>query len=250
MRPYRKALTLPLTIAVMFITASVQADTWSSLPDAGAAPEVRSSAEAVPVIAPSTSGHANQLLFSEIELLKQEVQSLQGRLEEQAHELNKLKGEQKERYLDLDRRIGQLMTSGASNSEAPGSDSQGKSDYDAAFQLMKERKLNEAIVAFSQFLQSFPKSSLVVNGYYWMGQIYYKQANLDEARKAFTFVKNQFPKHAKTPDSKYKLGVILHRLGDDIKSKEILREVLGQHGNSASARFAEKYLKENFPPKS
>jgi len=248
MKLYRKALTLPLMVAVVFITASAQADTWSSLPSA--APDTQNSAKAMPVSAPSSAGHANQLLFSEIELLKQELQSLQGRLEEQAHELNKLKGEQKERYLDLDRRIGQLMNSGANNSTAPGSDLQGKSDYDAALQLMRDRKLDEAIVAFTQFLQSYPKSSLVVNGYYWMGQIHYKQVNLDEARKAFTFVKNQFPNNAKTPDSKYKLGVILHRLGDDIKSKAILREVVNQHGSSASARFAEKYLKENFSPSS
>lgn len=251
MTVYRKLHALPLMASVILFTASSQADTWSSLPSANV-PAAQSNAKEVPVRAPSSSGHANQLLFSEIELLKQEIQSLQGRLEEQAHELNKLKKEQKERYLDLDRRIGQLVTLGVTGNAptADGSDLDGKSAYDAAFQLMKARQLDEAAVAFMQFLQNFPKSSLVVNGYYWMGQIYYKQANLDEARKAFTFVKNQFPKHAKTPDSKYKLGVILHRLGDDIKSKEILREVVSQHGTSASARFAEKYLKENFSPSS
>ena len=245
----RKLHALPLMIAVISITAYSQADTWSSLPSANT-PVAQGAVNEVPVRAPSSSGHANQLLFSEIELLKQEIQSLQGRLEEQAHELNKLKKEQKERYLDLDRRIGQLVASGATgNAVSPeGGDLDGKPDYDAAFDLMKARKLDEAAVAFMQFLQNFPKSALVVNGYYWMGQIYYKQANLDEARKAFTFVKNQFPNHAKTPDSKYKLGVILHRLGDDIKSKEILREVVNQHSSSASARFAEKYLKENFSP--
>lgn len=243
-----KNYVLPAVLAAVFVAAAAQADTWSSLPSSTSG-VTKVPPEAARVPSPST-GHANQLLFSEIELLKQEVQGLQGRLEEQEYELNKLKNEQKERYLDLDRRIGQLLSSGGNNLAPQVGGTQGKSDYDAAFQLMKSRKLDEAVVAFTLFLQNFPKSSLVVNGYYWLGQIYYKQTNLDEARKAFTFVKNQFPNHAKTPDSKYKLGIILHRLGDDVQARDILREVVRQHAESASARFAEKYLKENFSPSS
>ena len=239
---------LPAGLVLMLVGVSAFADTWSSLPSQSAPASVN--ATPASISKPASTGHANQLLFSEIELLKQELQNLQGKVEEQAYELNKLKKEQKERYLDLDRRLGQVLSSDAKSGSVPvvNGDTQGKSAYDAAFQLMKERKLDEATLSFKQFLQGHPKSSLVVNGYYWLGQIYYKQANLDEARKAFTFVKNQFPDHAKTPDSKYKLGVILHRLGDDIQAKAILREVVSQYGDSASARFAGQYLKENLAP--
>lgn len=239
---------LPLVVIGMFAGVSVQADTWSSIPDAAkSASKASSEAQEAPVDLNSAAGsYANQLLFSEIELLKQELQKLQSKVEEQSYELNKLKNEQKERYLDLDRRVGLLLSSGV---KAPqlNSDVQGKSNYDTAFELMKGRKLDEAVVAFKEFLQLHPKSSLVVNGYYWLGQIYYKQANLDEARKAFLIVKNQFPDHAKAADSRYKLGVVLHRLGDDVQAKSLLQAVVKQYGDSASARFASKYLKENFP---
>ncbi len=231
-------------ILAAFISAAnilpIQADTWSSLQNSKAEPTVK--AVTPP---PVQSSSATQLLFSEIEVLKLEIQSLQSKVEEQGFELQKIKKEQKERYLDLDRRMGQMLKPEALV-PVVSLGGQGKSSYDAAFQLMKERRLDEAALAFKTFLQQFPKSTLVVNGYYWVGQIYYNQAKLDEARKAFTIVMNQFPDHAKTADSKYKLGVILHRLGDTVKAKKLLSSVVKQYKKSSTARFAKQYLKENF----
>ncbi len=218
---------------------SVQADTWSSLPQT----QPKAGIEA-PKSVPTNS--SAQLLFSEIEVLKQEVQTLQARVEEQGNELRKIKKEQKERYLDLDRRLGQVLNKASAPTLSDKKSAQGKLEYDAAFGFMKNKQLANAAVAFKDFLNQYPKSSLVVNGYYWLGQIYYNQVNLDEARKAFSIVINQYPNHAKTSDSKYKLGVILHRLGDTVKAKALLRSVVKQYSGSASARFAKKYLKENF----
>jgi tol-pal system protein YbgF len=219
---------------------SAQADTWSSLPQAQ--PEV-SAKVGVSKSAPTSS--SAQLLFGEIEVLKQEVQTLQARVEEQANELRKVKKEQKERYLDLDRRLGQLLNKAAVPVVADKKSGQGKLEYDVAFGFMKNKQLADAALAFKAFLNEYPKSSLVVNGYYWLGQIYYNQMNLDEARKAFSIVINQFPDHAKASDSKYKLGIILHRLGDVVKAKRLLESVVEQYAGSASARFASKYLKEH-----
>lgn len=243
-------LKLPLTpisrLALLIaLSANTQADTWSSLGDKNQPVDTVSS---VPAGSQGSSRplstSASQLLFSEIEALKQEVQRLQGIVDEQGYELKKLKTEQKERYLDLDRRLGQVASS--NQVSAPVGNDQAKSAYTNAFSLMKEQKLDEAAVAFKSFLDEHPKSPLVVNGYYWLGQIYYNQGNLDEARKAFTIVVNQYPDHQKSADSTYKLGVVLHRLGDTIKAKQLLEAVKSQYPNSASSRFANKYLKENF----
>lgn len=227
----------------------VNADTWSSLDNARGVP-VKAAAQAPVASNKATTGlspAASQLLFSEIEMLKEEIQSLRSTVEEQGYELNKLKTEQKQRYLDLDRRMTQVLQ-GQSVSAAPATSALGDGDeeYDAALSLMKQRKLDEAAVKFKSFLQAFPKSELAVNGYYWLGQIYYNQGNLEEARKAFTIVVNQYPDHQKTPDSTYKLGVVLHRLGDTAQSKTLLQLVVNKFSESASARFASKYLKDNF----
>lgn len=226
----------------------VNADTWSSLDNAKGAP-----AQTAPQAAVSNNTNrglnsaASQMLFSEIEMLKQEIQSLRSTVEQQGYELNKLKTEQKQRYLDLDRRMSQLTDaqSAPTPAQSTGEEGDGQSDYNAAFALMKQSKLDDASAKFKQFLQTHPKSDLAVNGYYWLGQIYYNQGNLEEARKAFTIVVNQYPDHQKTPDSSYKLGVVLHRLGDTAKAKTLLQSVVKKYPGSASARFATKYLKDS-----
>lgn len=219
----------------------VGAETWSSLEGTKSTDASQSAAGR------GLSPAASQLLFSEIEVLKQEIQTLRSTIEQQGYELNKLKNEQKERYLDLDRRVSQLLKSGTQpQTEAPVETGDGQKAYDDAFAFMKSRKLAEAAAGFKSFLNAFPKSPLAVNGYYWLGQIYYNQGDLDEARKAFTIVVNQYPEHQKSPDSTYKLGVVLHRLGDTAQSKTLLQSVVKQYSDSASARFAQKYLKDNF----
>jgi len=222
-----------------------QAETWSSLE--GSKNDSNQGGQAASSN-PGLSPAASQLLFSEIEMLKQEIQTLRSTIEQQGYELNKLKTEQKERYLDLDRRMSQLVKQGVQSSSSAVTPSSGddQNAYDDALALMKNRKLDDAATAFSDFLKNYPKSPLAVNGYYWLGQIYYNQGNLDEARKAFTIVVNQYPEHQKSPDSAYKLGVVLHRLGDTAQSKTLLQSVVKQYPDSASARFAGKYLKDNF----
>lgn len=234
---------LPMTLTGLLVMSSALADTWSSLEGAGSSASQQSNLK--PSTAKPLSNTAAQILFSDIELLKQEVQRLQGLVEEQAYELNKLKTEQKERYLDLDRRLTQVVKDDTESSDIKGQ-GKAKESYANAFELMKSKKLDQAAIAFTQFLEEHPKHSLAVNGYYWLGQIYYNLGKLDDARKAFTIVVNQYPKHQKTADSMYKLGVVLHRLGDLVQGKQYLQLVVKQFSESATARFAAKYLKENY----
>ncbi|EAT11753.1 tol-pal system protein YbgF [Bermanella marisrubri] len=246
-------MTIPLALSCALGLSQVSAETWSSLNNAQSSNAAQTPANVSPQTKPSTSStasasnnSANQILFSEIEMLKQEIQRLQGVVEKQGYELRKLKAEQKERYLDLDRRLSQVAKSGSLASSSSSSGSEGREQYDHAFALMKERKFDEAISEFKSFLEAHPKSSLAVNGYYWLGQVYYNKGMLDEARKAFAFVVNQFPDHQKTLDSKYKLAVVLHRLGDKAQSKPILEAIVSDHKGTSTARFAQQYLKQHF----
>lgn len=204
------------------------------------------------VAKPSSSaptGEALQVLYEEIEILKQEVQTLRGLLEEQSHELNKLKGEQKERYIELDRRMSQVIQQGAvATPAATSAAGDEKAQYDAAFQLINAKKFSEALTALKDFLTQHPKSELAVNAYYWTGQIYYIQGQLDDARQAFQVVVNQFPEHQKTADSKLKLGKVYHQLGEEGKAKEMLRMVVDDYSSVSpgTARLAENYLNQHF----
>ncbi|HEY5644543.1 MAG TPA: tol-pal system protein YbgF [Pseudomonadales bacterium] len=52
-------------------------------------------------------------LFYQLQVLQQEVQELRGLVEEQAYQINRLARDQKEQYIDLDRRVAQLTVGGA-----------------------------------------------------------------------------------------------------------------------------------------
>lgn len=52
-------------------------------------------------------------LFYQLQVLQQEVQTLRGLVEEQTYQLNRLARDQKEQYIDLDRRIAGLPTAGS-----------------------------------------------------------------------------------------------------------------------------------------
>ncbi|AEF54798.1 tol-pal system protein YbgF [Marinomonas posidonica] len=61
---------------------------------------------------------AADLLF-QLETLQQEVQHLRGQLEQQGHELKLMKQSQRDRYIDLDKRISLLMSASAKKDAVP-----------------------------------------------------------------------------------------------------------------------------------
>ena len=58
-------------------------------------------------------------LYDRIEALHQEVQTLRGIVEEQGYQLKKMQNEQKDRYLDIDRRLGAINNNPGSSSPRP-----------------------------------------------------------------------------------------------------------------------------------
>lgn len=245
-----------MPVMLLAFTGSAIAENWVSLDQSDAqtpssSPKpiqlAQANTQSAPAAAPT--GEALQVLYEEIEILKQEIQALRGLVEEQSYELNKLKGEQKERYIELDRRMSQVIQQGGSvpiSTANAGGDE--KAQYEAAFKLINAKKFTEALSALQAFLTQHPKSELAVNAYYWTGQIYYIQGTLDEARKAFQVVVNQFPEHQKTADSKLKLGKVYHQLGEETKAKEMLRMVIDDYSATSpgTARLAENYLNQHF----
>ena len=64
----------------------------------------------VDIVTNAGNTKANAQIFDLVEMLQQEVQQLRGQVEELNYNLGRLKEDQKQRYLDLDRRIVSLST--------------------------------------------------------------------------------------------------------------------------------------------
>lgn len=222
---------------------------------------------ALPSVTPAPVSSSSQgELFYQLQLLQEEVRMLRGQVEEQSHQLQQLKKQATERYIDVDRRLAglsQLPVTEATepapvSSEAAYSQKNNvvneapeeKSVYDAAYQLVSQRQFSEAKVAFQQFLVKYPQGQYAPNAYYWLGELFLviKPIDLEASRQSFTQLIEQYPAHAKVADAMYKLGTVYYLKDNREKARYWLEKVISDYGNSvgSSASKAKAFLSEKF----
>lgn len=214
-----------------------------------------------PANAPSGSGSQLSEMFYQLQVLRQEVQELRGKVEEQEHRLGRLARDQQEQYLDLDRRMQALRGGDAGGGvSGPGPASGGGTDggrsaaggaptnerdaYTAAFDLMKQRQFEQSAQAFQALIENYPNGAYTPNAFYWLGELQLAQDDFEAARQSFAQVVNLYPDHQKVPDALYKLGVAYHRLGDSQRAREYLNRVRSEFPQSSAAGLAQTYLAE------
>jgi tol-pal system protein YbgF len=225
-------------------------------------------AAAPPSDAVSSGGTSE--LFMRFQQLEADVAQLRGLVEEQSHRIEQLAQQQKEQYLDLDRRIVTLQgqpaaaTGGASapgadgdmfpadaapagtGAQTPGGSLNERDAYNAAFELTKQKRFQQAIDAFNELLVKYPNGQYSGNAFYWLGELYLAlpEPNLEKARQSFMQVVNLYPTNPKVADSLYKLGIVYHRLGDRPQALGYLDRVQSQFPNTPAARLAQSYAAE------
>lgn len=250
-----KAVVL-ITLAAL--SASVLADDqWVSVgaarPVAPAAPgeSVDSSTRAQVVQPAASSGNSSNGLVAELyqqmEQMQQEIAALRDRVEEQGYELQRMKQDQQERYLDLDRRLSTLMTATPVAQTATPAAAAALSPaeaYKQAQKLMYDKKYPEANDAFQAFVKQYPDDTLAVNALYWSGEIFLLQGDLDNALNSFRTVVTKHPDHQKVPDAMYKLGYTLDKQGKTAEAKGWMKKVIDQYTGKADTvvRLARSYL--------
>lgn len=222
-------------------------------------------------------------MFYQVQVLQEEIRQLRGMLEQQSYQLDQLKREQTENYGDLDGRLsaisaamtavpagsvlrptspgsadGQLSSANTQDSTSASSSAspsiklspssidgdRESTQYNAAYALLKARKLDESLVAFQEFVVAFPAGSYTANAYYWMGEIHLVKSRLDAAAAEFSRVVDNYPAHRKALDAHYKLGTVYYQMGDKEKARQHLDTAAT--GNGSAARLAQRYLEANF----
>jgi len=183
-------------------------------------------------------------LVLRMDRLQQEVQHLRGEIEVQNHTIDSMKKRQRDLYLDIDRRLGQMSGSaadapatqlppGGQPAAAPveSADVSGRfasggptaagavrqSDkarpgeeraYHQAFDLLTERRYGEARKSFQSFLNRYPGGQYADNAQYWLGEASYVTRDFDAAFADFSAVLEQYPDSPKVPGAMLKIGYI------------------------------------------
>lgn len=212
-------------------------------------------------------------LYFQLQQMQQEVQALRGIVEEQQHKLRKLNKQRMDDYLSLDKRISAMQGGGytapasqpafsqnsppssppavAPSSQAPlaapaGNVASGdeRANYQAAYELVKKQRFDDALNAFRDFLLLYPKGAYAANAHYWMGELYLYKSDLSSAIAEFDVVVKNYPQHRKAPDALFKLGKAHNVRGDGQTARILLNRVISDYRDSGSnaVQLAKDYL--------
>jgi tol-pal system protein YbgF len=199
---------------------------------------------------------ANQSLLdmaNQVEALRSDVRAMHNDVDVLNHSLEANRKQQHDLYADLDQRLKALEARGvvaggsgaaagvgaAGAANAEGSD---KASYQAAFDLLKNTQIDQAIAAFQNFLNTYPNSQLADNAQYWLGEAYYVNRAFPDALAAFQKVVESYPGSRKLPDAQVKIGYCDYELKQFPAARETLSQVVAKFPDAPAAKLAQARL--------
>ncbi|KTD10863.1 outer membrane protein [Legionella gratiana] len=221
----------------------------------------------------------NAKLIDKIQSLQQEIQELRGQLEVQAHDLKLLQQQQVAFYKDLDARLSGSSPKSVSNkptidldvgskesisktnapaaktetnkmATTPVSDPVSRANpadeqisYLAAYELIKNKRYDDAITAMNVFVQKYPKGGYTANAQYWLGELYLVKKDYTKAIEHFDTVLQQFPTSSKSAASMLKVGYAYAEQGNKQEAKKFLQQVVRAYPNTPTAQLASTKLR-------
>lgn len=110
--------------------------------------------------------------------------------------------------------------------------------YLKAYELVKNKQYDEALVAMQSFTQKHPTGGYTANAEYWLGELYLVKQNYADAINHFSIVLQQFPSSSKYSASLLKLGYALADAGRMTEAKQRLHEVMNKYPDTPTANLA------------
>jgi tol-pal system protein YbgF len=205
---------------------------------------------------------ANQSLLdlaNQVEALRSDVRAMRNDVDQLNHSLESSRKQQHDLYADLDQRMKALEARGGGSSGAGAAaagggaaggaaaaqgaaDTPDKTNYQTAFDMLKDGQYDRAIAAFQTFLSAYPSSSLADNAQYWLGEAYYVNKSYPEALAAFQRVVDNYPQSRKLPDALLKIGYCNYELKDFSAARAALSQVSTKYADTPSGHLAQQRL--------
>lgn len=165
-----------------------------------------------------------RLDFAEqIEILKQEVASLRGQVEQMK------------------------WASGMTNTNHSNShqniDPQELAVYEVALELFKDAKYSESIASFDSFLQSYPSSELAPEAMFYRGSAQYATNNFNSSIQGLKELIQQHPNNERSADALLVIAASLIETDNISGAREALKTITSNYPDSSAASTAQERLK-------
>lgn len=201
-------------------------------------------------------GVAQINLQQQITDLQDELSYIRGATETHAHKLEQIVERQRELYVEIERRLSAIQTDPvmqSANSSSDGTETNSEQEYSGTMSeneaydqavnlILKERRYDDAIPQFEQFIQQFPNSVFIPNAHYWLGQLLFNKSEFAKAQTHFGQVIQFYPDSSKRADSLLKQGTVLQKLGKPEEAKQLFEQVVSEYPDSTSATLAKSRL--------
>lgn len=182
-------------------------------------------------------------LAQRLDETRAEVDSLRGELERVQHEADQGRERDKALLADLDERLRALEAAGAGAVAAKPADAGDQVAYDAAFELLKQSRYEQAREAYAAFLKKFTSSPLRDNAQFWLAETHYVTKGFKQALAEFQKVIKDYPDSNKLPDAWLRVGYCQAELGQTEAARKAFATVTEQFPESEAAKRALARLK-------
>jgi tol-pal system protein YbgF len=198
-------------------------------------------------------------LVAQLEQLQKDNQALRNEVETLRHEAEQGAERQRQQYVDMDQRLQAIeqrasavaradanrpVLEGGSLSpgELPVPGGNDRANYQAAFELLKQGRYDQAALAFRQFMAAFPDSNLSDNAQYWLAESFYVTQKYKDALPEFETVISKYPESRKIPDALLKIGYCNYELKHYEAARKALSSVVQNYAETTAARLAGQRL--------
>lgn len=189
-------------------------------------------------------------LQMQLEMQSGEMRKQRGLFEEFGHSQQEAEKRQKDFYIDLDSRLGQLESGGSGASRAaaaPGGGSESGAAgenraFETAYGFYRAESYREAARAFRDFLRQYPQSAHEANVYYWLGNANFLSREYADSFAAYRNLLSKYPDHPRAPEAMLNMAECQLALKKKTAARSTLKKLISQFPGSDASDKAKKRL--------
>ena len=196
----------------------------------------------------SEEEEALDLIYQKISDLEQEIATLRNLIEENTYLIERYQELQQQRYLDLDKRLHDLLSEEKEDLATEYLNGQQYNSteeidlYKGALELFEASRYAEALESFRELIISYPEGTYSADAYFWSGELYLVQQLFEDAREHYLVVVEKFIDHPRVADSLFKLGVLERALMNDQIANSYFSRVISEYPDTGAAELAKKSI--------
>jgi tol-pal system protein YbgF len=116
--------------------------------------------------------------------------------------------------------------------------------YKNALNDYTEGNYDLAIDGFRSYITLYPKTTLLPNAHYWLGESLYRRKNHDLAIKQFELFLKEYPNNPKVTSAMLKQGYAYLEMGDTSRGRTVLSRLVKRFPRSREAKSAKDRLSQ------